>query len=132
MSDQTTVKEPEEAQASDEADEAKALPSGEPQQVPFWNRPYVEQFLVPLVLPVPVQGPATEVAVSSSPPPVQVTVIVVTPLTVLTVGGLTTGTSPEITVSAKVAASELVPSETVIVTVPVPVAFGTRSTVAIA
>lgn len=45
MSDETTVL---------EADEPKALPSGEPAPVSFWNRPYVEQFLVPLVLPVAV------------------------------------------------------------------------------
>jgi plastocyanin len=38
-----------------EADEPKALPAGEkPAPVSFWNRPYVEQFLVPLVLPVAV------------------------------------------------------------------------------
>src|SRR3954454_2053870 len=37
-----------------EANEPKALPPGQPENVSFWNRPYVEQFLVPLVLPVAV------------------------------------------------------------------------------
>lgn len=39
------------------SDETKALPSGEPEDkslVSFWHRPHVEQFLVPLVLPVAV------------------------------------------------------------------------------
>jgi plastocyanin len=45
MSDETTTLEP---------DEPKALPSGEPPPVSFWHRPHVEQFLVPLVLPVAV------------------------------------------------------------------------------
>jgi plastocyanin len=45
MSDETTTPEP---------DEPKALPSGEPAPVSFWHRPHVEQFLVPLVLPVAV------------------------------------------------------------------------------
>jgi plastocyanin len=48
MSDETTTL---------ERDEPKALPSGEPEEktlVSFWHRPHVEQFLVPLVLPVAV------------------------------------------------------------------------------
>lgn len=36
------------------ADVPKALPSGEKSPASFWNRPYVEQFLVPLVLPAAV------------------------------------------------------------------------------
>jgi plastocyanin len=46
MSDETT------SDGGPADDEPKALPSGEPENVSFWNRPYVEQFLVPLVLPV--------------------------------------------------------------------------------
>jgi plastocyanin len=48
MSDETTTPEP---------DGPKALPSGAPEEkslVTFWHRPHVEQFLVPLVLPVAV------------------------------------------------------------------------------
>ena len=45
MSDETTTTEP---------DGPKALPSGEKSLVSFWHRPHVEQFLVPLVLPVAV------------------------------------------------------------------------------
>jgi plastocyanin len=45
MTDETPTPEPE---------EAKALPTAEPAPVSFWNRPKVEQFLIPLVLPVAV------------------------------------------------------------------------------
>src|SRR5262245_38094450 len=33
-------------------DAAPALPSGEPEHVGFWHRPYVERYLTPLVLPL--------------------------------------------------------------------------------
>jgi uncharacterized cupredoxin-like copper-binding protein len=50
----TTTEEPAEQPSEQPAVEAPALPAAEPEPIPFWQRPYVERYLTPIVLPVAV------------------------------------------------------------------------------